>query len=191
MKFFFKALTIELEAAGEIHPLVGQRLHDFADLQATLGANDKALLHYRRAYLVQVTLYGFQDPTVTELRNKMEILSKRIIEGQNSARQKKSEIWFSFSMSGTALKFVNRIFNKGKVRAFFGFSRGIFCNFKWIIFCFTWEGLGMGLLFFLWPLAALASFTAVTQEVNDALNSYHIAGPDGLCFFFPWVCDGE
>jgi len=92
VKFFFKALTIELEAAGEIHPLVGQRLHDFADLQATLGANDKALLHYRRAYLVQVTLYGFQDPTVTELRNKMEILSKRIIEGQNSARQKKSEI---------------------------------------------------------------------------------------------------
>lgn len=77
-----------MEAAGETHPLVAQRLHDFADLQALLAASDKALSYYRRAYLIEVTLYGFQEPTVLELREKMELLSKRILEAKPT-RQKK------------------------------------------------------------------------------------------------------
>lgn len=91
LKHLDQALTIEVEAAGETHPLVAQRLHDFADLQALLGASDKALVYYRRAYLVEVTLHGFQNPTVLELREKMESLSKRIQEAKPT-RQKKSEV---------------------------------------------------------------------------------------------------
>jgi tetratricopeptide (TPR) repeat protein len=97
LKNLEQALNIETEAAGENHPLVSQRLRDFADLHATLGSHDKALVYYRRAYNVEVTLKGFQDPLVFSLRQSMELTSKRIQEAKalldkSKKKSQKSEV---------------------------------------------------------------------------------------------------
>jgi tetratricopeptide (TPR) repeat protein len=71
LRHFEQALEMEVEAAGEVHPRVFERLSDLGHHHHGMGAYDKALSYFHKRFKYEAVLKGRKDPGVMELEKKV------------------------------------------------------------------------------------------------------------------------